>query len=161
MLPVSIGLRAATPADGDFCFLVHRAAMSAYVAAVWGWAEADQLALHHRGFDPSRTRIVTVDGRDAGLVIVEPAPGHLYLGRIELLPEFQGRGIGSRLIRDLLRDEPVELDVLAVNPRARALYRRLGFREIRRDEVRTRMRWSPRTEKGAATPEAAAPDRTD
>ncbi|MFI6072310.1 GNAT family N-acetyltransferase [Actinoplanes sp. NPDC051343] len=143
-----IGLRPAVPADADFCYLVHRAAMKAYIEAVWGWVEADQRALHDRGFDPSRTRIVTVDGEDAGLLIVEDTPEHVYVGRIEIRPEHQGRGAGSHLIGELLRDRPVELDVLAVNPRAHALYRRLGFQDVRDDGIRTRMRWSPRTERG-------------
>jgi ribosomal protein S18 acetylase RimI-like enzyme len=119
--------------------------MKTYVEAVWGWVEDDQRALHERGFDPARTQIITVGGRDAGVLIVEDSPGFVYLGRIEIHPDYQGRGIGSGVIRGLLRDRPVELDVLAVNRRAHALYRRLGFHEVRHDDVRTRMRWSPRT----------------
>ncbi|WP_233157121.1 MULTISPECIES: GNAT family N-acetyltransferase [Amycolatopsis] len=132
-----VALRPATEGDREFCFRLHEAAMGAYVAAVWGWDEREQRAYHDRGFAPGRWRIVTVDGADAGMLSVEHRPGSLYLGRIELLPEFQGRGVGSLLITDLIADADrhevaVELDVLAVNTRARALYRRLGFREVRR-----------------------------
>jgi ribosomal protein S18 acetylase RimI-like enzyme len=123
--------------------------MRAYVEAIWGWVEDDQRAMHDRGFDPSHTRIVTVGGQDAGLLIVERTAGRIYLGRIEIHPDHQGHGIGSHLIGELLREaaaagKPVELDVLAVNPRAQSLYRRLGFHDVRGDAVRTRMRWSQR-----------------
>jgi len=54
---------------------------------------------------------------------------------IQLLPEFQGRGIGSDLIlRELAHakalGKPLRLQVLRANDRARALYERLGFRVV-------------------------------
>jgi ribosomal protein S18 acetylase RimI-like enzyme len=60
-----------------------------------------------------------------------PANGD-YLAQIELHPDRQGRGIGSRLIRSLLHQARQQgrdftLDVLVVNQRAQALYRRLGL----------------------------------
>src|SRR5882757_5443639 len=70
----------------------------------------------------------------------------IFLGLIELAPEYQGRGIGSRLIRELIDGaggKRVTLSVLGVNDRAYQLYRRLGFTEVSRDgvapEVRIRM----------------------
>ncbi|HLM00911.1 MAG TPA: GNAT family N-acetyltransferase, partial [Pyrinomonadaceae bacterium] len=50
---------------------------------------------------------------------------------IRLLPEFQNRGIGTKLIKDVLaasiaKNKPVRLQVLKINP-ARNLYERLGF----------------------------------
>ncbi|WP_435061043.1 GNAT family N-acetyltransferase [Amycolatopsis thermoflava] len=144
-----VTLRPATEGDREFCFRLHEAAMGAYVAAVWGWEEQEQRAYHDRGFAPGRWQIVTVDGTDAGMLSVEQRDGSLYLGRIELLPEFQGRGVGSRLITDLIADADrrgvaVELDVLAVNTRAYELYRRLGFREVRRGgKIAMRYRGTP------------------
>jgi ribosomal protein S18 acetylase RimI-like enzyme len=148
-----IALRPATTGDDDFCYRLHRAAMREYVARVWGWDEAAQLGYHRRGFDPARTRIVTVDGRDAGALIVERGPDAIYLARVEIHPEWQGRGVGGRLLRDLLAEgaagnRPVILEVLAVNDRARALYRRLGFREVGRlgeNGIKIRMRVDPPT----------------
>src|SRR2546430_9913655 len=68
-----------------------------------------------------------VGGVDVGMIDVEEWEDEIYLGRIEIHPDYQGRGIGSRLIEGLLaRGVPVVLDVLAVNGRAYALYRRVG-----------------------------------
>jgi RimJ/RimL family protein N-acetyltransferase len=56
--------------------------------------------------------------------------GHLGMG---LLPEYRGRGIGERLLRatiDAARGfgfERLELSVYGRNPRAAALYRKVGF----------------------------------
>ncbi|MEV5707667.1 GNAT family N-acetyltransferase [Actinoallomurus sp. NPDC052274] len=144
----AIGLRPATPADADFCFELHRLAMGDYVAAIWGWNDADQREYDERAFGPGHWQIITVDGTDAGLFIVEDRPEELYLGRIELHPDHQGQGIGGTLIRALIdrahaQGRHVTLDVLTVNPRAYALYRRLGFQEQYRHgdgDIKIRMR---------------------
>jgi ribosomal protein S18 acetylase RimI-like enzyme len=141
-----VGLRAATAADSEFCFQLHKAAMGDYVAAIWGWDEQDQRDHHARGFDPGRWQIITADGADIGMLSVEYRATEVYLGRIEVRPEHQGRGIGTRLITALLGEaeqqgKDLVLDVLAVNHRAHALYRRLGLREVARDgDLKIRMR---------------------
>jgi ribosomal protein S18 acetylase RimI-like enzyme len=134
---MSVRLRPATAEDSGLCYRLHRAAMRPYVERVWGWDEAVQAEFHRARFDPARTRIVAVDGRDVGVLIVHDEPDAVYLGRIAVHPRWQGRGIGTGIIRDLLADaaargRPVTLDVLVVNDRARALYERLGFREVGR-----------------------------
>lgn len=127
-------LRQANLSDSEFCFTLHRAAMGAYVAEVWGWDEDVQRRMHDKAFDPRRRQIVTVGGEDVGVIDVERRLSEIYLARIEILPEHQGRGIGAILIRALITEAgangmPLTLDVLSVNGRARALYRRLGLRE--------------------------------
>lgn len=149
-----VGLRSVTAADSEFCFQLHKAAMGDYVAAVRGWDEQDQRAYHSRAFDPGHWQIVTADGADAGMLSVEYRPAEIYLGRIEIHPDHQGRGIGTRLVTGLLlkaerQGLDLVLDVLAVNHRARALYRRLGLREAARHgegDSKITMRWSARPE---------------
>ncbi|MES4906174.1 MULTISPECIES: GNAT family N-acetyltransferase [unclassified Streptomyces] len=70
---------------------------------------------------------------------------------MELHPDHQGRGIGSRLIRSLLHQahqqgRDLTLDVLVVNQRAQALYRRLGLHEVTRhgeNNIKIRMSTQP------------------
>jgi ribosomal protein S18 acetylase RimI-like enzyme len=97
-----------------------------------------------------RVRVIVLDGVDVGRLDVQEDDDEIFLALIELAPEHQGRGVGSRLIRDVLDradGKPVVLSVLAVNHRAYRLYRRLGFTEISRDgvapEVRIRMAVGP------------------
>ena len=132
-----IGLRRATPADSEFCFQLHKAAMGDYITAIWGWDEQRQRGFHTRGFNPDRWQIITADGEDAGMLHVEYRPGEIYLSRIEVHPAHQGRGIGTRLINALIdeagqRSQDLVLDVLTVNHRAQALYQRLGLKEVAR-----------------------------
>jgi GNAT superfamily N-acetyltransferase len=144
-------LRPATESDRAFCFELHEATMREYVTAIWGWDDAVQREYFDRGFDPSITRIVTLDGADIGIVKLEEQADVTYLVLIEIHPDQQGGGIGARLIRDVVADaegraRPVELDVLTVNTRAYALYRRLGFVERYRHgdgDIKIRMRREP------------------
>ena len=74
---------------------------------------------------------------DVGRLDIDDGEEEIVLLLIELSPTHQGRGIGSRLIRSLLgraavEGKPLALNVLEVNHRAFALYRRLGFTEVRR-----------------------------
>ncbi len=71
------------------------------------------------------------------MVDVEYRAGEIYLSRIEIHPGHQGHGIGTQIISALLdeangRGQDLVLDVLTVNRRAQALYRRLGMTEVAR-----------------------------
>jgi ribosomal protein S18 acetylase RimI-like enzyme len=133
----TIALRPAAPADSEFCFQLHKAAMGGYITAIWGWDERVQRGFHTRAFNPGRWQIITADGADIGMLAVEYRPDEIYLARIEVQPGHQGLGIGTRLISALLdeaehKGQGLVLDVLAVNVRAQALYQRLGMKEVSR-----------------------------
>ena len=153
-----VALRPARPADSEFCFRLHKAAMGDYVTAIWGWDERRQREFHDRAFTPGRWRIITANGTDVGMLDVEYRPDEIYLSRIEINPRYQGRGIGSRLINMLLREarqggQDLVLDVLTVNHRAYALYQRLGLQEVARhgdDNVKITMRSAGQLRAGAA-----------
>ena len=132
-----IALRPATPADSEFCYQLHKAAMGGYIAAIWGWDEQVQRDFHTRAFNPARWQIITVGGADIGMLDVEYRPGEIYLARIELHPDHQGHGIGTRLVSAFIdeamhKGQDLVLDVLTVNRRAQALYQRLGMTEVAR-----------------------------
>jgi len=59
-------------------------------------------------------------------------PDSLYIVELQVLPELQGRGIGTAVVRKVIeqganRGVPVTLSVVPGNPRAKRLYERLGF----------------------------------
>ena len=66
-------------------------------------------------------------------VIPPPARGMHYLAHLGVSPALRGQGIGQALIDELVRRglqqgrRRMVLDVAASNPRAQALYERLGF----------------------------------
>jgi ribosomal protein S18 acetylase RimI-like enzyme len=147
---ISVALRPATPADSEFCYQLHKAAMGGYITAVWGWDEQRQRGSHTRAFSLGRWQIITAGGADAGMLDVEYRPAEIYLSRIEICPRYQGRGIGTRLISALIdeatqKGQDLVLDVLTVNHRAQVLYQRLGMTEVARhgdNNIRITMRSS-------------------
>ena len=137
----AIALRSATPADAEFCYRLHKAAMGDYITATWGWDEQVQRAFHDRAFNPHRWQIITAGQASIGMLDIDYRPGEIYLSRIEIDPGHQRLGIGSRIIRALLEEaertgQDLVLDVLTVNRRAQALYRRLGLTEVASDGER-------------------------
>ena len=69
----------------------------------------------------------------AGLMCIEPIAD---VQTIAVVPEYEGRGIGSALLRELISEgrrrgaADLLLEVRADNPRAQKLYRRFGFEQI-------------------------------
>lgn len=66
--------------------------------------------------------------------LVQPPSKHMYyIGHLGVRPELRGQGIGTQLIEHLLSPHHINgrslvgLDVAVSNPRAQALYERLGF----------------------------------
>lgn len=124
-----VRLRQATTADDEFCFLLNEAALREYIEPIYGWDPDFQLRHHADWFDPERLSIIEDDaGRAIGVLDVRDEGDHLYLARIELLPEAQGRGIGTSVVRDLLKQgQVVRLHVFVTNTRARRFYEGLNF----------------------------------
>ena len=140
-------LRPATEADYDFLYRLHTATMKEYVAALWGWDEAAQQRMFRERFDPSSRQVIVVDGQDAGALEVEWGKDEVFIDNIGIAPEFQRRGIGAAILKDIFdeaaaRGLPVALRVLRGNP-ARRLYERLGFVVVEETTERFFMRRDP------------------
>ena len=99
-----------------------------------------------RDFPAARSSIVTAGASPIGRVLVDDRDDAIRLVDLAFLPEWQGRGIGTKLIRDLQaeaqhRAMPMRLTVLPQN-RALELYSRLGF-QIISGGLQLGMEWKP------------------
>lgn len=126
-----IDVRPVTDEDRDLLWLIHCTAMRPAVEATWGWDEPFQRRYFEEHWGTTFRQVIRFNGQDVGMLSYESRPDHLFLGNIALLPAFQGRGIGAKVIRDIMsearrRGVAVRLQVLKAN-RARRLYERLGF----------------------------------
>lgn len=143
-------LRAAEPADYAWLWEVKRLTMRPYVEQTWGrWDEPAQERFFRQHFSPHTIQVITLDGQDAGLLNVEAEPNEVFLANIQIHPAFQNRGLGSAVVQSVLEcarqlGQPVRLQVLKVNTRARDLYFRLGFRVVAETLTHFVMRAEPR-----------------
>jgi ribosomal protein S18 acetylase RimI-like enzyme len=70
-------------------------------------------------------------------LFTQPKKGEHYIGHIGVSPELRSHGIGAKLMNHFIEKgaalgrEAATLDVSVENPRAEALYERLGFRVTR------------------------------
>ncbi|MFH1143782.1 MAG: GNAT family N-acetyltransferase [Candidatus Eisenbacteria bacterium] len=78
------------------------------------------------------TRTIRCSGRSSGYLWIERSDRTLHIHGLFVLPHHQGQGIGTAALKLLEHEfrhevEFLELGVHESNPRARALYDRLGF----------------------------------
>ena len=127
-------LRAADDADATFFFALRAAVMG----PLWQieFDEPDWIERHLHGppedFQAEQTRIAMVGPELAGILHMVPWKRSLTIRWLMIDPAFQGRGIGTQLVR-LVQQEAIALEryvlleVLTCNVDAKRLYERLGF----------------------------------
>lgn len=141
---MDVRLRAYQAEDFDFARQLYFETMRWAIERLSGWDQAHQEASFAAWFSPDGVNIIVSDGVDAGWIQQREDDGAIFLGSIYVMPEMQGKGIGTRVIQALLdlgrqRSHPITLAVMKINP-AIALYQRLGFRITYEDEHKLYMR---------------------
>jgi|SRR5580698_3644612 ribosomal protein S18 acetylase RimI-like enzyme len=144
MVPSTIALRPAAPADREFLFRLYASTREEELALL-AWPPGMKEAFLRQQFE-ARTRdyesrsnagesvIVLRDGQPVGQLWVDRSQDELRVLDVALMPGHQRSGLGTSLLTGLLneareRNVPVRLHVFADNP-ARRLYERLGFSAV-------------------------------
>ena len=126
-------LVAATEDDRQWLEQLRRSVYRELFFATWGeWNEARHLRHCAECWDRGNVFRVEVGGVRVGMIQFFEEPGVVEVGEIQIDPSYQGRGIGSMLLRDTVskaqaRGKKVSLATGLKNRRAFSLYRRLGF----------------------------------
>ncbi len=125
---------------------------------VTGWTEEQKAAFckqqfdaqhqyYHQMFPDAKYDLIVEGDEPIGRLYLEHRDDELRVIDIALLPTHRGRGIGARLMQDIL-DQAAELGRMVrihvehSNP-AMKLYHRLGFRKIEEQGVYWLMEWTP------------------
>ena len=138
-----LSIRKARASDSEFIFTVKKAAYR-YVEQVWGWDDNYQRERHNKEFTSHDFHIIQFHETDVGFFITSSTPDMLKVDQIYILPQYQGRGIGSACLTRIVDDANLEqrsvvLQVLKVNTRGIALYKRLGFTIVGEDSIYLQM----------------------
>jgi ribosomal protein S18 acetylase RimI-like enzyme len=137
--PGEWALRSAEPADVEVIAELRATVMRPDLERL---GRFDQHRVRQRlrdSFSPQHTSVIVADGGFAGCVTVRPAEDGQWLEHFYLAPSLQGRGLGSAVLRTLLKQIDadgvlVRLNVLQGSA-AQRLYERHGFTVEAQDPV--------------------------
>ena len=130
VMKVTIGFRNVKKDDVDFLLLLRKKSMNPHLKKAGLVANNDEhLARVMEFFQDSH--IILHNRKPIGLLKLGVMTTSLHVRQFQILPEFQGKGIGTLVLKVVKKRAlqlclPISLNVLSGNP-ARALYLRHGF----------------------------------
>lgn len=132
-------LRPATESDLEPMMRIGHEGLRPHVEPLQGWNEAEHEAGFREHFVPEQISIVELDGEAVGYFKMLEMGDHCFLEGIYLGARVRGRGLGTRILQDLVgrcvrMGKPLRLQVIRTNPAWR-LYRRLGFSVLRETDT--------------------------
>jgi len=131
-------MRTALPHEASAIRAVVRAAYAKWVP-VLGREPRPMQADYEAAVEVHRFDLIEVDGRIVALIETEPREGHLWIENIAVLPDWQGHGLGKRLLahaEELARAAGLSEMRLLTNGKMlanRALYQSAGYVEDREE----------------------------
>ena len=122
-----------TNEDYEFVYEVKKNAYKKYVEECWGsWVEDDQRKYFERFIAAVKGNafIIMDENKKIGFYNGEVSEsGNYEIGNICIIPEYQGKGIGTKILKDKIednKDRDIEIQYFKQNP-VGSLYARLGF----------------------------------
>ena len=131
--------------DVDFLYDLRMQTMSEHLKkAGVNLSKEEHLSRIDHQFDKSF--LIMQSDKKVGMLKLAEEEDSLEITQLEVLPEFQGEGIGKQLIEQTIdkatsQNKKLNLKVLKRNP-AKFLYLRSGFKIIDQDNLEFHMRYS-------------------
>ena len=154
---LKVALRSRKEADEAVLFEVYTRTRTEELALV-PWTQDQKAAFlrqqfqaqdhaYKTGYSNADFMVVTVDGVSAGRLYLHRRAQEIRVMDIALLPRFRNQGIGSAVLREVMREGAqteriVTIHVELFNPALR-LYERLGFQRVASGPVYLLMEWQP------------------
>lgn len=122
-----------TDGDYEFVYEVKKNAYKKYVEECWGvWIEDNQRKYFENFINSVKSNafIIMYGDNKIGFYNGEVLEnGNYEVGNICIIPEYQGKGIGTKILKDKLeenKDRNIDIQYFKQNPVGK-LYERLGF----------------------------------
>lgn len=135
--------------DIQFIYELKEKCFKWYAEKIYGWDKKTQLKLIQNEMDEhlDDMNIIQLGGVDIGLfTFYYDDKGEGCIDTFAILPEYQGKGIGTQILTNILeknKDVRMYLKTYKENP-ARNLYQRVGFRKYEETETHWLMEWKIR-----------------
>ena len=137
MKEIEFNFRKASPADIEYLLWLRKQTMTEHFFNS-GIEVNDEYHLKRIEYHFEDAKIILLNENRIGLLKVNENKNGFEIIQIQIDPEFQGKGIGKKIIQSVIdkassQNLPVALSVLK-NNKARQLYMSLGFKTINEDE---------------------------
>jgi ribosomal protein S18 acetylase RimI-like enzyme len=142
-----ITTRPATEQDHPFIHEVHRRAYRDMIERQFGFWDAErQSGLLDCDLATDCYEIVMWENEPCGYFSYSADGGRLHLINLAIHPQYQGRGIGSRILEQMKerarqKDQPLSLGAYKTNTGARKFYEKHGFSQSGETTVHILYHW--------------------
>jgi ribosomal protein S18 acetylase RimI-like enzyme len=143
-MAVMLSYRRATLDDLSFLIQLRRLTMSEHLQKAGLHLTEQQHQEKVQEFF-NDTQIILLNNKAVGALKLGLFSSSLHIRQFQISPKMQGKGIGSRVLQDVINraikiQQPITLNVLLANP-AKGLYLRHGFVVCAENEFEYQMRY--------------------
>ena len=146
-----------TPADDDFLFSVYASTRAAEMALLVHWSEEQkkqflrsQFAAQHQHYlsryPDAFYGVIRFENHPVGRLYTAELTDEIRIIDLTVLPEFRLRGIGGKILSDVLQKgasmrKPLQIYIESFNPSGEFFERR-GFKQVSEQGVHVLWRWA-------------------
>lgn len=141
-------LRTARPEDFDFAWKTYSDAVKPYITPHLRreWVDDEEKRRFATLWRTEKSSIILLGDKQIGWIAFEEAADEIVIENGYIVPEFQRRGIGSKIFGQLLESwnskrKPVSLSILKNAPH-RPFFERLGFKASGEEDITVSLRRS-------------------
>lgn len=143
-------LRTATENDAQFLFDVKIEAMSKVHEDLHPDQPIDRVEefiKYMDGFEANRISVIEYKGKEVGRLRVVRSDESIYVGGLQILPEYQKLGIGSAIFKELMDEsdrtgKPILTEIHHVNTININWKMKLGFKVVANNDKQVTMRYN-------------------
>lgn len=144
----NVSFRSYHQRDNEFLFNLLKLSMAEQIIENYGeWDDGIELTYLEESITNYPYEIILLDSKEVGCLSIQESTHQYFINEIQLLPEYQSQGIGTEIVKRLIRkaevyNKSIRLEVFHTNTAAIKLYERLGFIKIDENEKHTVMKHS-------------------
>ncbi|MEL6460849.1 MAG: GNAT family N-acetyltransferase [Cyanobacteria bacterium J06621_15] len=132
-------IRQAYPQDLETLDKIYTENMRGYVELHYSWNPD----LFKQNYASQNYQVIELDSQIIGFLKIMLSKANVYLGEIQITKKFQNLGIGTKIIKKIIKEAQLNrqrlwLRVIRGNP-AEKLYRRLGFTTFASDSTHIKL----------------------
>lgn len=125
--------------DYEFVFNIIKITMKDYIEEIRGWDEGLEHLFFKEEMSEEDNYVIKVDNERIAYLSLDKTADNIEIENLLILPKYQNKGIGTRIIKDLIREcklkeKNLSLKAFKINEKANKFYTALGFNLVGEDK---------------------------